>query len=268
MATKTKRRKRTTAVKRRRTKKSAKSDRLTNFFVPLVLMIGIIGCLGVLGFMGLRTVSASKFFEVTNVKVTGNNRVTTKRIETIVNRVAVSGVWDTDIDQIRAELERVAYIRHASVSRILPGTIKVQIEERKPVAVARIGDSLKELDSDGTVLGDAPRSARNSSLILLGWDESIEENAEADNLERLEVYRQLVSEWKQYDLVSRVSAVDLESTRNVEAHVIDSGEIVVLSLGNEKYVERLKEGLKHSKGQGKRVSKVELNNTSPVVVYR
>ena len=269
MAAKKTRRKRTTAVRRRRTKKSAGSDRLTNFFVPLVLMIGIVGCIGFIAFMGLRSVSASSFFNVDEISVAGNSRVSAKRIEAIVNREASAGLWDTDLERIRVELERISYIRHASVSRVMPDTIRVRVEERRPVAVARIDDELKELDADGKILGPVPQSVRrNHMLVLIGWDESIDEKARRDNEDRLRIYSQLKSEWSRYELINRVVSVDLESTRNVEAHVMDSGEKVTLSLGNEEFVDRLKEGLKLSAGAGKRVSRVELDNTSPVIVYR
>ena len=261
--------KRRTTTRKRATRKKKGTDTLTNFFVPLVLMIAIVGCLSVLLYMGFRTVSASSFFDVKEVEVSGNNRISNKRIETIINKYTANGVWKTDLEQIRTELERISYVRHASISRVLPSTIKVSIEERRPVAVARIGEEYFEIDADARILGNAPSGGKRGKMfVMIGWDEGIDQKANDDNKERVNLYRQLQSEWAQYDLANRVAAVDLSSTRNVEAFIIDSGERVVLSLGNEDFVDRLKEGIKHARGQGKRVSKIELNSTSPVIVYR
>jgi cell division septal protein FtsQ len=71
--------------------------------------------------MGYRTVTASEFFDVKKIDVRGAARASKEDIERIVGGEAEkSGVWNADLNEIKNRVERLAYVKSAAVSRVLP----------------------------------------------------------------------------------------------------------------------------------------------------
>ncbi|HMJ09262.1 MAG TPA: FtsQ-type POTRA domain-containing protein, partial [Pyrinomonadaceae bacterium] len=107
-------------VKRRvGTGKNSQTGR--NFVLPFFLSFCILVCLGALGFLGYRTVTASDFFDVAAIEVHGTERASKKDIERIVSSQSErSGVWNADLGDIKQKIEKVAFVRNAAVSQILP----------------------------------------------------------------------------------------------------------------------------------------------------
>jgi cell division septal protein FtsQ len=270
-ARKTKKRRTTTAAKRRRTtRRKKKSDTLINFIVPLFLMVSIVACLGLVLFFGFRSVAASSFFEVEEIETSGLHNVSRKSIETAVRAgMAGRGVWEADLEKIKFEIDRIDFVRHVSVSRVLPKTIRVIVAEREPVGLVRSNGKTYRVDRDGQLLGSIEGKTRDkSNFVMLGWDSDLSDEAIEANKKRLDVYLNLKEEWKRYDLSERVIAVDLRNLRSVEVVISESGKSVTLMLGSEEFGSRLKEGIKHAAGNGKRISKIILDRASPVMVYR
>lgn len=67
--------------------------------------------------------------------------------------------------EAKQRLEGISTIRQASVERILPDTVHVTIEERKPVAIWQNKQILRLIDKDGVVLEG--ENAKNYSHLML-----------------------------------------------------------------------------------------------------
>ncbi|MEZ5308729.1 MAG: FtsQ-type POTRA domain-containing protein [Pyrinomonadaceae bacterium] len=264
--------KRAATTTRRRTSVSRrkKSDKLTNFFVPLFLIVCIVFCLGLLTFIGFRTVAASKFFEVGKIETVGLKNISKESAEAVVRKASAGrGLFESDLEGIKEEISKMPYVKNVSVSRIMPDTIRVIVDERQPVALVQQRDGLFRIDQSGVVLEKAAkRVAGDPPFVLVGWDPEQSARTAEINAKRLEIYLSLIEEWKTFGLSERVTAVDLNNTRDVQAVVFDSGQQVTISLGKADFGERLKEGIKVASGNGKKISKVVMDGVSPVIVYR
>ncbi len=60
------------------------------------------------------------------------------------------------LDVRRSQLEQIPWVESASVQRILPNRLRIELTERTPVAFARNGNELALIDAHGVVL-DRPR---------------------------------------------------------------------------------------------------------------
>ena len=269
-ATVRKRRTATTAVRRRPTRRRKKSDKLVNFFVPLFLIVCILSSLGLVLFFGFRSVAASSFFEVEEIEISGLKKVERETVERIVKAgIAGKGVWVADLEEIKHKIGQIGYVRDVSVSRVLPQKIRVIVDERVPVGLVRVDGKTFRIDRDAKLLDTVPSKTRDdSNFLMIGWNPDVSDKAEASNKARLDLYLKLKEEWKRFELAQRVAAVNLKSLRDVEAIISDSGETVRLSLGNKEFGSRLKTGIKHAAGNGKRISRIDLNRPSPIVIYR
>lgn len=237
--------------------------------VPLVLSLGLVMALGVIVALTYSTATASTFFNLGFVEVEGTDRASKSDIEKIVKANAErSGVWNADLLEIKQKIEKVTFVKNAAVSRELPDGIRVRVNERIPVAIVRLksGDFLA--DAEGTVLAPADPKEKILPFALLGWNEEKSEKAGKENLDRLKMYQKMISEWKDYDLVSRVKQVDLSDMREPKATLEDSGLPITIMLGRENFGQQLSNGIKAIVGKGNMFEGVNLVGQNLVLVPR
>lgn len=249
---------------------SPNASRLANFILPLFFIVGILFCLGFLSVMGYRTVTASSFFDVKTVDVRGVTRAPKDDIERIVKmQTNKSGAWNADLKDIKTDVEKLAFVRSAVVSRVLPDGVRVDVSERVPCVVIRLKSGNFWTDEDSVLLGAVKEDEKQPPFILRGWDESKSEKAAKDNQERVKIYLKMLNEWQDYDLAKRVSEVDLTDPQNPEIHVPDSGKEIELSLGRENFGKRLRAALEGLTGKGGTVESAISNGQSVVITkYR
>jgi cell division septal protein FtsQ len=253
----------------RRSARSGGSGRVRNFVLPVFLSFCIVICLGALGFLGYQTVTASDFFNVEKVDVRGTERASSGDIRRIVEmQTERSGVWKADLAEIKEKLEKVQWVRSASVSRILPNGIAVQIFERIPNAAVRTNGGLVLVDADGFAIAPAREKEPDFPFAINGWNEAKSEAALKENLERVKMYQKMLADWREFNLSSRVVMVDLADLREPRAMIEDSGTTVSIALGREKFGESLKRGINAIVGKGDMFEAVNLVGTNMILAPR
>jgi cell division septal protein FtsQ len=266
------RRKTASSVKVRGRKTShSSSEAITagfgRFGLPLILCIALLGAIGVVGAMFYNSATSSSFFKVRNIEVRGNERTQAEDIRRIVaGETEKAGVWNADLADLRLKLEKFPFVKTASVSRMLPAGIRVDVVERVPAAIVhmRSGDFL--VDGDGTVLASA-NGDKTFPFTLYGWDEAKTEKAPADNAARLKLYKKMLDEWKPFDLAARVKQVDLTDIREPEAVIQDSGRDISIVLAKDSLGKSLKTAIEAVSGKGAKVKSVNADGVAPVINY-
>ena len=262
---------RSNTAKRRKTTNVRRggAGSLGNLFVPLVFIVAILFCVGFLSFMGYRTVTASSFFDVKTVDVRGITRIQKDDVAKIVNRTTEkSGVWNADLAQIKADVEKLTLVKSAVVSRVLPDGLRVQINERAGRAVVHLNGGDFWADDDAVIVGAVKKDEARPPFNLTGWDENKTDKAAKDNQERVKIYLKMLDAWQDFDLAKRVAAVDLRDLQEPQAIVQDSGEQVSIILPRENYGKRLQSGLEKIAGKGKEVKSIDVSGTQPALGFR
>jgi len=143
----------------------------------------------------------------------------------------------------RSQLEQIPWVESASVQRILPNRLRVELMERTPVAFARIGNELALIDVHGVIL-DRPRGEELHFPIVTG----VSEDLPRDQRERrMQTYEEFM---KDVDLVrsgssDRVSEVDLSSPKDLRvvmtglANANDS-QAVTIHFGSSEFTGKYK----------------------------
>jgi cell division protein FtsQ len=117
------------------------------------------------------------------------------------------------LDTRRSEIEKISWVESASVQRILPNRIRVELTERTPIAFLRNGNVLALIDAHGVIL-DRLQGEDLQFPIVSG----VSEDLSLDQCEkRMQVYQEFM---KDIDLVrsassERVSEVDLSSPKDL-----------------------------------------------------
>lgn len=107
---------------------------------------------------------------VKEVFVTG--RTETSKADILKALAVVRGQPILQFDPVaaRARLERLGWIKSAHVTRRLPNTIEVFVEERRPIALWQHKGNLALIDRDGAVVTRAELERFNALPIVVGAD--------------------------------------------------------------------------------------------------
>jgi cell division protein FtsQ len=117
------------------------------------------------------------------------------------------------LDIRRSEIEQISWVESASVQRILPNRIRVELTERTPIAFVRNGNELALIDSHGVIL-DRPQGEDLHFPIVTGVSEDL---AREQREKRMQLYQEFM---KDIDLVraessERVSELDLSNPKDL-----------------------------------------------------
>lgn len=213
--------------------------------------------------------TATKFFQVRAVSVHGTDRGSKEDIARVSTQAAEkSGVWNADLPELKARLEKLPFVKTASVSRVLPDALSVTVVERVPIAVVKLANGNMLVDNEATILAPAEPEEARLPVMLTGWDESKTEKALKENLERVKMYQKMIGEWSEAGLVSRVSSVDLGDLREPKAVTEDSGLPVTIGLGRESFAQHLKSGISAIVGKGEMFEGVSLVGANMILNSR
>lgn len=97
----------------------------------------------------------SPIFEISNIEVRGNERVTTA---TVVERAGLVGerMFSADLAAAQRELYAIPVVSSVHIERAWPDTIVIEVEERQPWGTWEQGGVGYTIDRDGVVIGTTP----------------------------------------------------------------------------------------------------------------
>ncbi|MEP6848216.1 MAG: FtsQ-type POTRA domain-containing protein [Acidobacteriota bacterium] len=259
----TKRKKQSPAVNR-----SGRADQIRAYVLPAILIAVILGCIGFLGMMGYRTVAASEFFDVKRVDVRGVSRASKDEIEKIVtSQTQHSGVWNADLIDLKAKIEKLTFVRSAAVSRVLPNGIRVGIVERQPQAIVSLSSGDYIIDENGEIITAAKKGEDQAPVVIRGWDEAKTERALKDNQQRIKLYQKMMVDWDQFQLAKRVKEVNLSDMQEPKAIIEDSGANISVALAKDNFAKSLKAAIEAVAGKGQKIKAVDSAGVYPVIEY-
>lgn len=202
---------------------------------PAALLVAL-----VLLFVGYRAIAGSKLFELKRVEVSASQKDLQSQIEQVARKAAGGDrLLDIDLTKIKEKVEEIRRVRSASVARVLPDALAIQVEERKPVVLARrSSDSIVWIDEDAVELGDiseiklTPSGNENHiPPIAKGFSEGTRSTGvAAEDRQRIELYREIERTFSQgaNPVWNLVDEIDLTFTRNITIRLIKPPVTVVV----------------------------------------
>jgi cell division protein FtsQ len=214
-------------------------------YLPTVLKVALVIAAGFLVFAGYRVAASASFFQVRRVEIQGNARVASNDIQAVVRReTEKTGVWNADLNELNARLQRLPWVRTAVVSRVLPDGIRVRISERVPRAVVRTGSGrFRWVDEEAVFLGEMLPTDQIPSFFLRGLSDEDSEAARQENRERVQKFLELQRDWDSAGLSERISEVNLIDVRDVRAQLAGDSSQIEVRLGSHDHTKRLQDAL-------------------------
>ena len=147
------------------------------------------------------------------IDVSGNHVVAKEEIQKLFVRDRDRSVLRIPLNARRTQIQELPWVEDASVARILPNHVRVEITERTPVAFFRNGNELTLIDAYGVLL-DRPDGEEFHFPIVTGMSENLSREERA---RRMQNYQEFM---KDIDLVKPgspelVSEVDLGNPRDL-----------------------------------------------------
>jgi cell division protein FtsQ len=186
-------------------------------FYRRVLVLSVVGITGVTAAVyGTRFLLYSPtmlLLKPDQIELNGNHIVAREAVLQQFVHDRNRSVLRVPLDARRSEIEQISWVESASVQRILPNRIRVELTERTPIAFARNGNVLALIDAHGVIL-DRPQSEDLQFPIVSG----VSEELSLDQREkRMQVYQEFM---KDVDLVragssDRVSELDLSNPKDL-----------------------------------------------------
>ena len=147
------------------------------------------------------------------IDVKGNHIVAREEIQKLFVHDRDRSVLRIPLEARRTQVQEIPWVEEASVQRILPNRLRVEITERTPVAFFRNGNELTLIDAHGVLL-ERPEGEDFHFPIVTGMSENL---ARDEREKRMQVYQEFM---KNIDLVKpgsseRVSEADLGNPRDL-----------------------------------------------------
>jgi cell division protein FtsQ len=112
----------------------------------------------------------SSLLEVEGLEVRGLDTIRTAEIERAAEAPIGEPLATVDLEAIELKISSLGGVRSVEVSRQWPHELLVEVEERVPVAVVRLGEQLRNLDADGVIFGDRTRQPGNLPMVVTSSD--------------------------------------------------------------------------------------------------
>jgi cell division protein FtsQ len=186
----------------------------------------------------------SETFRLRRVEVIGTQNVDARIIEDSVRAIAGDRLLDVDIEEVRKHIGAEKCVAAATVIRVLPDTLRVEIDEREPLVVVRLGNGrVAWVDKSAVLLDDyRPGVGEVPPPPLTGFDETEgSEAARADNRDRVARYVELREVLTPGGLWDRIDEVDMTYLKDVKVHLTDSP--VQVRVGDQDFRARLETAL-------------------------
>jgi cell division protein FtsQ len=176
-------------------------------------------------------VMGNRHLRVANVEVRGSRFLSEGEVRELLGPAVGENILGLDIDELKSRLRSSPWVADATVSRTLPDTLRVEVRERAPLALAEV-ERLYLMDADGVLIDMyGPRTAGFDLPIVRGLG-SVDVEARRDRAQRAGA---LLADLG--DLGAEVSEVEVEESGDLRVVLRGAGEVV--RLGAPPYRSRL-----------------------------
>jgi cell division protein FtsQ len=200
--------------------------------VLLAVQAAAVGLLAVVGaWTAWQRVFASESLRVGKLEVRGSNFLSEGEVRELAAPAVGENILALDIEALKTRLRASPWVADATVTRALPDTVRVEIHERVPLALAEL-DRLYLMDEDGGLIDIyGPRTGAFDLPIVRGLL-GVEEESRHDRARRAGALLADLDE-----LASEVSEVYVEPSGDLRVVLKGPGE--VLLFGDPPYRQRL-----------------------------
>jgi len=208
----------------------------------------------------------SSFWELDTFLVKGNESVEREEILQLANIPYDLNIFKIDLQESEGRILVHPLIKKASLSRKLPRTVLIDVEERKPIIILPIEGCFYEADKEGVVIRDIATVSHSGLPLVTGLQlENVELGFQILNEDIRETC--IVVEELPTEVLDMVAEIDLSQQGTIIFHTLDD---ILINFGG---ADRIKEKAVILKGifesaelQREKLEYVDLSFVGPPVI--
>ncbi len=175
-----------------------------------------------------------------HIQATGLTEISRAQMLPVFGEDIGRNVFFVPINERRKELEAIPWVEHATVMRLLPDQIRVNVVERQPVAFTRHGQQIGLVDANGVLL-DMPASTMTehhySFPVVTGINPG---DKPASRQARMAMYGRLMAELdaNNQHFSEQISEIDLTDPEDARVLLPAQGTDILAHFGEDHFLER------------------------------
>ena len=175
-----------------------------------------------------------------HIQAAGLTEVTRAELLPVFGEDIGRNIFFVPINERRKQLEAIPWVERATVMRLLPDQIRVQVVERQPVAFTRHGQQIGLVDANGVLLdmSAATMAAHHYSFPVVT---GIDPGDPADSRKgRMAMYARLMTELDAngQHFSEQISEIDLTDPVDARVQMPEQGADVLAHFGEDHFLER------------------------------
>ncbi len=174
------------------------------------------------------------------IETSGLTEVSRSEVLPVFGEDIGRNIFFVSLRQRREQLEEIPWVKQATVMRLLPARLSVQVVERTPVAFVRVGQQVELADAEGVILKMPPEMMAGhhySFPVVTGIQP---QDALSVRKARMAQYMRFVAELDQnhQHLSDQVSEVDVTDPEDLRAVMPEKGADVLAHFGEADFLSR------------------------------
>jgi len=171
-------------------------------------------------------------WDTATLEITGAAHASRSQLEAIFAEDAGRSVYLLTLAERRESLRSVSWVRDASIARMWPNRVMVNISERAPVAFVTLAPSrLGLIDEDGVILPAPADRFKLPMLVGVHGSDAVEER-------RKRVHRMLRLTRDLGDAAANISQIDVSDPDNLKITEPWDGRVLTLMMGDHGFALR------------------------------
>jgi cell division protein FtsQ len=175
-----------------------------------------------------------------NVQAAGLAQVTRADLLPVFGEDIGRNIFFVPLSERRKQLEQIPWVQSATVMRLLPDQLRVNIVERQPVAFVRQGQHIGLVDASGILLSmpAAAMAQHHYSFPVVTGIES--GDTAASRKERMAVYERMIGELdaNKQNLSDQISEIDLTDPEDARILMPEQGADILAHMGDDHFLDR------------------------------
>jgi cell division protein FtsQ len=238
----------------------------------LLIVLLVLGAIGLIAVTLYRYGTQSWRFRIDssdNIEIYGNRNVSRAQVLEAIGGDIERNIFFISVADQKKQLESIPWIESASVMRLLPNRLRIDLRERTPVAFVAMNGRIALIDAHGVIM-DMPAGAQSSFSfpVIVGASDNEPLSTRAA---RMKIYTDLI---KQLDSTGAnysrdLSEVDVNNPDDVKATVADPKGAVLIHLRSPNFLGPFQVYVAHVqewRSQFPRLDSVDLRYDGQVIV--
>lgn len=213
---------------------------------------------------------SAKTFMIHQVQISGNEYFSEQELLRMASIDNKESIWNVTLEDAAAKIKRHPFVEDVHISREFPDILKINIQEKKPVALLNFENQLYCLDPEGMVLPSNPGKSYHLPVISGQFKGGLKEGSQIQNQwvqDGLVLVQHVLKEHPQ--LYGRISELVVGKTESSILILRDGGIPVYLKKNQSGvHIEALYAVLSNLSKEGtlKEVNYIDLTYQNQVVV--